>query len=674
MRLPQVRLAVVDPPFREFFVHKALGVGDLNHRSRSRRAGVETKSGEHEFGLIGISRCSKGTRFDVGEGLVRVQTPGDPGEGVGPFIAAARIHEFVGGIINSSFFARGTEAEGFEIGTVFAIELSSDLREQWHALFCRSLAEHQSHFTADHGGRVFDHLLGEFDHIGTSSAESTNGNEALAWFLGAEPFHGDFLPFVTHLREQPYGASCDVRVFVFEQSRDSWNGFFAFSLEPGEAAVANVHCGALEREDLSLSGAEIDLWHHGFEAFWRDAINRAGSATIAGAVTADAWVEPVSYVECAIRTDGNVSGAEASVEFVVGTTDEVRAGEFFLGVGGEKINALQLKACTIGHGEVTEDDVFASLASEQQALPFVTEGTIFIVGDTSRRAAAIDITRGHGAGVFLTPFSGRSVLTGALVSIPRALAIGRGEAGIATFDDFGNAAGWWIVVIGLEHVAKRIHRLLVGVAVVVANDASVRAIGIHAHGKSSDPDVAVIAFLTSCGAGIRIPGAAAALVVAGADAEGFAGFVSENATAVSVVEIPLAIGTSGDGVQGVVVLTGIETSEQDFFFIDGGIVFAVAIDVGVNDEIGWLGNDHFVVEYGDTERRFKIGILREYIRGLGFAIAIAVADDHDAVAFWTFALGVAVVGALGNVETSVFVEVDVGGVVKLWRGSPDRDF
>ena len=548
------------------------------------------------------------------------------------------------------------------------------MREQWHALFGWSLAEHQSHFTADHGGRVFDHFLGEFDHIGTSSAEGAHGNEALARRFGSEPFHGDFLPFVTHLREQPYGASCDVRVFVFEQCRDSWNGFFAFSFKTREAAVANVHCRALEREDLSLGGAEVDLWHDGFEAFGRDTINRSRAWAIGGAVTANAWVEPVSYVECAIGTDGDISRAEAGVEFVVGTTDEVRTGEFFLGVGGEEIDALELEASAIGHGQVTEDDVFASLASEQQALPFVTEGTIFIVGDASRRAAAIYITRGHGAGVFLTPFSGRSVLTGALVSIPGALAIGRGEAGIATFHDFCNAAGWWIVVIGLEHVAKRIHRLLVGVAVVVTDDASVGAIGIHAHGKSADPDVTVIAFLTSCGAGIRIPGAAAALVVAGADAEGFAGFVSENATAVAVVEVPLAIRTSSHGVQGVVVLTGIETSEQDFFFIDGGIVFAVTIDVGVNDEIGWLGNNHLVVEHGDTEGGFKIGILREYIRGIGFAIAIAVADDHDAVAFRTFALGVAVVGALGNVETSVFVEVDVGGVVKLWRSSPDRDF
>ena len=65
-------------------------------------------------------------------------------------------------------------------------------------------------------------------------------------------------------------------------------------------------------------------------------------------------------------------------------------------------------------------------------------------------------------------------------------------------------ARWRIVVVALEHIAKRRDDLFVAVAVVVANDLDVAAIGIHARREPADVDMAIIALLTRDTFGVHV--------------------------------------------------------------------------------------------------------------------------------------------------------------------------
>ena len=98
----------------------------------------------------------------------------------------------------------------------------------------------------------------------------------------------------------------------------------------------------------------------------------------------------------------------------------------------------------------------------------------------------------HGAGVVLTPVGAAVVLIGAFHGAVALLGIAGEVSGATVFEDVGDAAGGGIVVVVLKHVAVGIERLLVGIAVAVADDFAVGAIGIHADGEAGGPDVAVV--------------------------------------------------------------------------------------------------------------------------------------------------------------------------------------
>jgi len=144
----------------------------------------------------------------------------------------------------------------------------------------------------------------------------------------------------------------------------------------------------------------------------------------------------------------------------------------------------------------------------------------------------------HGAGVVLTPMGTGVVLAGAFDGAVHLFGIAGEVAGAAVFEDVGDAAGGWVVVVVLEGVAEGVERLLVGVPVAVADDFGVGAIGVHADGEAGGPDVAIVGAFPCDGAVVRGPFAAAAFVGA-AHVEVFAGVVLEDGAAVSVVEVEL---------------------------------------------------------------------------------------------------------------------------------------
>jgi len=186
----------------------------------------------------------------------------------------------------------------------------------------------------------------------------------------------------TQLGEQPDGAGGDAGVLFFEQSGERGNGGGALCFQPIKAGVAHVDRGALECGDLSLGRGEIDLRHDGFKAFGGDSVNGAAHAFVEGAVASNPTVEPVGDIEGSVGTDGDVTGAEHGLEFPARfAAEEVGSGELALFVRSDEIDALELEACSVPHGEITENDVFPGFAGEEESFPFFTEGTVLVVSD-----------------------------------------------------------------------------------------------------------------------------------------------------------------------------------------------------------------------------------------------------------------------------------------------------
>ena len=259
---------------------------------------------------------------------------------------------------------------------------------------------------------------------------------------------------------------------------------------------------------------------------------------------------------------------------------------------------------------------------------------------------------------------GGRVLAGTAVSTPRAFAVSRGEAGVAAFHDRSDAAGGRIVVVALVEIAEGIDGLFVAVAVVVADDDGVGAVRVHAHGGAADPHLAVVALL---------PGDFLRHVIA-ADAEGLARLVGELRAAVAVIEIPQAVRTGGQAVQAVVVLATGEAGEQHVAFVDARFEHAVAVGVGVDQQIRRLRDHDLITEHGDTERCSQERLLHEHRGLVGHAVQIGVLQHDDAIAFLLTIGLAAVVHAFGDVHPTLRIEVDVGRVVQQRRGRPQRHF
>ena len=115
------------------------------------------------------------------------------------------------------------------------------------------------------------------------------------------------------------------------------------------------------------------------------------------------------------------------------------------------------------------------------------------------RAAAVDITRGDDARIFLAPLGHRNALPRPAIGRPETLAIAREPARVAVLHEVGSAAGRRIVVVVLEHVAKAGDGVLVAVAEIEADDFQVRAVGLHAGGEATHVHVAVVALRTRIG-------------------------------------------------------------------------------------------------------------------------------------------------------------------------------
>ena len=253
------------------------------------------------------------------------------------------------------------------------------------------------------------------------------------------------------------------------------------------------------------------------------------------------------------------------------------------------------------------------------------------------------------------------------------MAIGGSEAGVAAFHDEGHATGGRIVVVALVHVAERVDRLLEAVAVIIADDAGVRAVTVHPHREAADPDVTVVTAEPGDFLAVDRLLGPFAMVIGAADAEGPTGLVGELRAGVALIEVPLAVRAEGRAVQRVVVVAAVEAGQEHFALIHLRIEDAIAVGIGIDEQVRRLRDDDLAVDVGDAERRDQILLLGEDRDLVGLARAGRIFKDHDAVAFLASSGLAAVVDAFGDVHPAAFVEIDVGRIEDLRRGRPDRD-
>ena len=197
--------------------------------------------------------------------------------------------------------------------------------------------------------------------------------------------------------------------------------------------------------------------------------------------------------------------------------------------------------------------------------------------------------------------------------------------------------------------------MFVAVTIVVPNDGSVRAIGIHSIRSSTDVDVAVIAFLASD----------VLHLVGTAEAEGLARFVCKLCAAVTVIPIPLAIGASSDAVQGMIVLFAVESCEKLFACVAfTWIKNEVSIDIGVDDHAWSHRDDNLVIEYCNSKWCGEKFFLDEDVVFVCLAVSVRVLEDDNTVAFRTATPMTSVVHTLGNPDSTVFIDVHVSRIIE----------
>ena len=164
--------------------------------------------------------------------------------------------------------------------------------------------------------------------------------------------------------DRPCGNHGFVVAGEFFKSRDRFFTVFFESLKTEEAGVDG---GTFEGGDGSFDGVEVEFRDAGFEILGSNPVDGAGAGIVAVAVATDAGVIPIGNVKGAIGADADVRRAEEDfgVAGIRAAADEIGAGVFFIGVGGDEVVLLQLEGGTLWLGFVVEDGVFSGFAGEK---------------------------------------------------------------------------------------------------------------------------------------------------------------------------------------------------------------------------------------------------------------------------------------------------------------------
>jgi hypothetical protein len=262
----------------------------------------------------------------------------------------------------------------------------------------------------------------------------------------------------------------------------------------------------------------------------------------------------------------------------------------------------------------------------------------------------------------------------------------RGRAKVRS-QDLGHDAGFFFMPVSLARPARMVAvvgagqhltdaRLLIAVIVVVRDEDRTEAI-----------DTGLVFVAEVVGDQLKI----FAVLIAAPDRAGPAvGLVAGPGLAVLVdqagdpliadTEIEPAVGTDRDAMHAVIVVDASEAREK---FSGGPVRLTVAVLVLEHENVGRLAHEYgvagvrWMLQDSDSQRRQDFRRLVENGRLVGFAGALAVFEDEDAIAFFslqrTFVKLVAVVDRLANPHPAERIHVHAGGIGKERLRSPELD-
>ncbi len=213
--------------------------------------------------------------------------------------------------------------------------------------------------------------------------------------------------------------------------------------------------------------------------------------------------------------------------------------------------------------------------------------------------------------------------------------------------------------------------MLVTVAESVTDDSHPAAIRVHLCSETSNPDMAIAARFTGNLLVVDEPFASSSLVRA-PDEEFYSVLVREAGAAIAVIEIPLAVRPGDRRVQAVIVVLPIEPGEEVFAFVDARVEDAVSVDIGIDDEVGWLSDHHLVIKDAHAEGSDQFGVLNKHVGTIGLSVPVPVLQHDDAVSFRSSIPVLAIIHTLSYPDPARRIGIHVGGVQKHGAGGPDR--
>ena len=146
------------------------------------------------------------------------------------------------------------------------------------------------------------------------------------------------------------------------------------------------------------------------------------------------WIKPVTEIYRPVRAYSYVTRPEKAggnfLDIIIfgSSTHEVRPIILFSRIGREKVEPIKLKGACGGFRAVAQNSVESGITAQERAIPFLSQGPIFIKGDPCGSPSTIDVSGIHCAWVILPPVHPVVGLPGptdclvSLLSAPRKIA------------------------------------------------------------------------------------------------------------------------------------------------------------------------------------------------------------------------------------------------------------
>ena len=143
----------------------------------------------------------------------------------------------------------------------------------------------------------------------------------------------------------------------------------------------------------------------------------------------------------------------------------------------------------------------------------------------------------------------------------------------------------------------------------MTDDADLAPVGVHPGRETAYPDITIGALSSSDGLGVDHRILASLVGTPDKILVSIPGL--QVRPAVSLVEIPLPVWASHHGVQTVIMIPAIESTEDILPLVDLRVEPQVTIYIGINNQVGRLRHHNLITEYTDPQRSNQLGILHE---------------------------------------------------------------